>query len=203
MVLSVESAAICLLPFRMNTDNSMHSKGHASPGRKRRIVIPFRAVFKWLVRLRRSPRAVAGGFALGVFVAFTPTMGFQIVVAIFLATFLNLNRPAAIIPVWITNVATMAPIYTFNYWVGSLFWSGPPVAEVYKTLASIGAQLVTLDFWEFGRQLETMLGLSSTMAIPLLIGSVIVGLISAALTYLAALGIIHLILTKRRNKQLL
>jgi len=186
----------------MASDNNSQSKGNDStPDRKKRIIIPFRALFKWLVRLRRSPRAVAGGFALGVFVAFTPTMGFQIVIAIFLATFLNLNRPAAVITVWITNLATMAPIYTFNYWVGSLFWSGPPVAEVYKTFVSIGAQLVKMDFWEFGRQFETMLGLSGTMAIPLLIGSVMVGLISAALTYLAAIGIIHLILDKRRKKQ--
>jgi uncharacterized protein (DUF2062 family) len=58
-----------------------------------------------------------------------------------------------------------------------------------------------MDFWEFGRQFEIMLGLSGTMAIPLLIGSVVVGLISAALTYLAAIGIIRLILDKRRKKQ--
>jgi uncharacterized protein (DUF2062 family) len=144
---------------------------------------------------------VAGGFALGVFLAFTPTIGFQLVLAVFLATVLNLNRPAAMLTVWITNVATMAPIYTFNYWVGSLFWSGPPVLEVYQTFAAIGTQLVKLDFWEFGSQFETMLGLSSSMAIPLIIGSTIVALIAAALTYLVSLAVISLLLTRRRRKQ--
>lgn len=185
----------------MGTDDSPRSGGTHPPQKKRRIVIPFRALFKWLVRLRKSPRAVAGGFALGVFVAFTPTIGFQIILAIFLATFLNLNRPAALLTVWITNVATMAPIYTFNYWVGSLFWSGPPVSEVYRTFAVIGTQLVKMDFWEFGRQFETMLGLSSALAVPLFIGSVIVGLIAAALTYLISFALISMLLSRRQKRQ--
>ncbi len=179
---------------------TLQSRGTISSKKKRRVVIPFRAIFKWLVRLRRSPRAVAGGFALGVFLAFTPTIGFQLVLAVFLATFLNLNRPAAMMTVWITNVATMAPIYTFNYWVGSLFLSGPPVSEVYQTFASIGAQLVKMDFWELGTQFETMLGLSGAMAIPLILGSIIVGLIAAALTYLGSFALISLLLNRRQKR---
>jgi len=180
---------------------TLQSRGTSSSGKKRRIIIPFRAVFKWLVRLRRSPRAVAGGFALGVFLAFHPPIGVQLVLAVFLATVLNLNRPAAMLAVWITNVATMAPIYSFNYWVGSLFWPGPPVLEVYQTFAAIGGQLVKMDFWEIGPQFETMLGLSSTMVIPLVIGSVIVGLGAALLTYLGALAMISLLLARRQKRQ--
>ena len=183
----------------MASGNTPHSGGTHRPQNKRRIVIPFRAVFKWLVRLRKSPRAVAGGFALGVFIAFTPTIGFQLVLAIFLATAFNLNRPAALLTVWITNVATMAPIYTFNYWVGSLFLPGPPVAEVYGTFAAIGAQLVKMDIWEIGRQFETMLGLSGAIAIPLLIGSITVGLIGAGITYLGSMAVIRLALSKRQT----
>jgi uncharacterized protein len=173
------------------------------PKAKQRIVIPFRSVFKWLVRLRRSPRAVAGGFALGVFIAFTPTIGLQIIIVIFLGTLLNLNRPAAIIAVWITNVATMVPIYTFNYWVGSLIWEGPPVTEVYGTFAAMGAQLVTLNFWDFWEQFEFMLGLSTSIIIPLLVGSAIVGTACAALTYLLCMSIIRMALIKRQKKRLL
>jgi len=174
-----------------------------SPSGKRRIVIPFRALLKWLARLRRSPRAIAGGFALGAFIAFTPTVGFQIILVIFLTTLFNLNRPAGILSVWITNAVTMAPIYTFNYWVGSFFWSGPPVAEVYKTFAAAGVQLIKMNIWAFKEQFDTMLGLSSTIFIPLLIGSVIVGIIAAALTYLVAISLIYTVLTKRRKKQVL
>jgi len=180
-----------------------NKKNSPAPKGKRRIVIPFRAVFKWLVRLRRSPRAVAGGFALGVFIAFTPTIGLQIIIVIFLGTLLNLNRPAAILAVWITNVATMVPIYTFNYWLGSLVWEGPPVTEVYKIFAAMGAQVVTLDLWDFWEQFEIMLGLSTSIIIPLLIGSFIVGAVCAGITYLVCMSIIRTVLIKRQKKRVL
>jgi uncharacterized protein (DUF2062 family) len=169
--------------------------------RKKRIVLPFRSVLKWLVRLRRSPRAIAGGFALGTFIAFTPTIGFQIGLVILLATAFNLNRPAAIVTVWITNVATMAPIYTFNYWVGSFIWSGPNVSEVYKAFVAITLQLMKMDIWEIKRQFSTVLSLSTEIVIPLTIGSLIVGLIASILVYLLSLSLIYTILVKRVKKQ--
>jgi uncharacterized protein (DUF2062 family) len=174
--------------------------GHS---KRRRIVIPFRALFKWLVRLRRSPRAIAGGFTLGIFIAFTPTIGFQIPLAILLATLLNLNRPAAILSVWVTNAATMAPIYTFNYWVGSLFLSGPPVSEVYKTFMNLAAEVIKIDIWEVYDQFKTVVALGTEIIGPLMLGSVIVGLVAAALTYLLSIALIHTFLKRRRARQLL
>ena len=63
-------------------------------------------ILRSVVRLRGSPRAIAGGLAIGVFVAFMPTRGFQMLFAAFLATLFGANRPAAVLPVWITNPAT-------------------------------------------------------------------------------------------------
>ena len=138
-----------------------------------------------------------------MFIAFTPTLGVQIVLALFIATLINVNRPAAAVTVWITNVATMVPIYTFNYWVGSLIFSGPPVREVYGTFADLGARLVKLEIWNLRDQFEIMLTLSSSIFIPLLIGSLIVGLAAALLTYLSALIIIRAFLRKRSKKRVL
>ena len=169
--------------------------------KRRRVVIPFRSVFKWLVRLRRSPRAIAGGFTLGTFIAFTPTIGFQIPLVIFIATILNLNRPAAVLSVWITNAATMAPIYAFNYWVGSLFLPGPPVSEVYNTFIQLAKELVQIDIWKLRDQFSTMVALSSEIIMPLTIGSIIVGLAAAALSYLASITLIHTLLSRKQKKQ--
>ena len=180
--------------------NSPQSHPKPTKRRRKRIVIPFRSVFKWLVRLRRSPRAIAGGFALGVFIAFTPTIGFQILLVILLTTLFNLNRPAGILSVWITNAATMAPIYTFNYWIGSFFWSGPPIAEVYETFVAITIKLLKLDIWAFKEQFDTILGLSTAIVIPLIIGSFVVGLSAALLVYLCAITLIQTVLEKRKKK---
>lgn len=170
---------------------------------QKRIVIPYRSAIKWLVRLRRSPRAISGGFALGTFIAFTPTIGVQFAIVIFLATIFNLNRPAALITIWITNAATMAPIYTFNYFIGTLLWSGPPVREVYGTFQELAINLLHFEIWDILEQFGTILSLGREIIIPLLIGSTIVGIIAAAITYLISHSLIRYMLARKARKRIL
>lgn len=47
------------------------------------------------IRLRGAPEEIAKGFALGVFVSFTPTYGVQMVTSVVVAGFLGWNRLAA------------------------------------------------------------------------------------------------------------
>lgn len=160
-------------------------------------------MLKWLVRLRRSPKAIAGGFALGTFVAFTPTFGIQIGIVVILATLLNVNRPAALVTIWITNAATIAPIYTFNYWVGSFFFSGPAVSEVYKSFLDLAARLVKMQVWEMLDQFLVVMTMGREIIIPLIVGSTIVGLVAALIVHLLAMVTIRYILVKRNRKRLL
>lgn len=166
-------------------------------------MIPFRPVFRWLVRLRRSPKAIAGGFALGTFVAFTPTVGIQMVIVICLATMLNCNRPAAVLAIWISNPATMAPLYTFNYMVGTFFWPGPPVREVYRSFTRIAAQLLDLGSLDIVEQWRLVRHLSGEILVPLLIGSLLVGLIAAIVVYTLALAIFRWLMIKKANRLVL
>jgi len=169
--------------------------------KRKKYVIPFRATLKWIVRLRRSPRSIAGGFALGTLVAFTPTIGIQIVVVVFLATVLNLNRPAAVVMTWITNVATMAPIYTFNYWVGSLLWPGPSVGEVSQVFMDLAAKLVSMDVLDMLEQFKAVTALSREIIAPLVLGSVVVGLCAALVVYSLSLALIRFLAEKRNARR--
>ena len=171
--------------------------------KKKRIIIPYRPLIKWMVRLRRSPKAIAGGFALGTFVAMTPTMGVQFFIVIFLATLLNMNRPAAFITVWITNIATVAPIYTFNYWVGSFFWHGPSVKEVYGILLDLTAKLMKMNLWDILDQFKVVMNLGQDIIIPLIIGSIIVGAIAAVIVYLMAMSLLRYLVAKRHKGRIL
>lgn len=171
--------------------------------KKKRIIIPYRSVIKWLVKLRRSPQAIAGGFALGTFVAFTPTMGIQFFIVMILATILNMNRPAAFVTIWITNIATVTPIYTFNYWVGSIFWEGPSVKEVYRTFMDLTTKLARMDLWDIVDQFRVIMGLGQEIIVPLIIGSTIVGIAAAVLVYLASLGLIRYLTIRRNRKRIL
>lgn len=168
-----------------------------------KLIIPFRAVIKWLVRLRRSPKAIAGGFAAGTFVALTPTFGIQFGIALVLATAINVNRPAALLTVWITNIATIAPIYTFNYWVGKLIWGGPAVKDVYALFMDLAQKFVTLKMWDMLDQFKILMGLSKEIIIPLLIGSTLVGLVASGLVYLLSMTVIRFLLKKREQQSVL
>ena len=75
--------------------------------------------YERLLRIRGKPNEIALGFALGIFIGLTPTMGFQIVAVVFLATLLKWNRISAVIGVWISNPVTAPFIYSLTYLVGA------------------------------------------------------------------------------------
>ncbi len=170
---------------------------------KRNLLLRIRPVMRWVVKLRSSPRSIAGGLGLGTFIAFTPTIGVQLILAFIIATFLNLNRPAAMIPVWITNPVTVAPIYTFNYWLGVKFWDGPPLSEVSGLFIGIGRTMAHLEFWDIKEQFLAVLQMGKDILIPLVLGSVLIGLVTGLLTYLLSLKLLSVFFTRRSEKRLL
>lgn len=174
-----------------------------TPKRNRNLLIRLRPVIRWVVRLRSSPRAIAGGLAIGTFIAFTPTVGVQIILAVIIATFLNMNRPAAMIPVWITNPLTVAPIYTFNYWLGSQFCSGPPLAEVSDLFIDIGKTMARLEFWNIKEQFMAILQMGKETLIPLLVGSLAIGMVAAGFVYLFSIKILSIFFSRRAQRHLL
>jgi len=170
---------------------------------KRNLLLRIRPVLRWVIKLRSSPRAIAGGLGLGTFIAFTPTVGVQIILALMIATFFNLNRPAAIIPVWITNPVTVAPIYTFNYWLGTKFWDGPPLSEVSGLFIGIGRTMTHLEIWDVKEQFLAVLQMGREVLVPLLIGSVAIGLVTGFLAYALSIKLLSVFFTRRAKKHLL
>jgi uncharacterized protein (DUF2062 family) len=63
-------------------------------------------------------RAISGGLALGVFVALTPTIPFQMLLAAVGSLFFRVNLPIAVAACWITNPVTAVPIYVFSWRLG-------------------------------------------------------------------------------------
>lgn len=174
-----------------------------TPRKNRNLLIRLRPVLRWVIRLRSSPHAIAGGLAIGTFIAFTPTVGVQLILAVIVATFFNLNRPAAMIPVWITNPITVAPIYTFNYWLGSIFVDGPPLSEVSGLFIDIGKTMAKLEFWDIKEQFMAILHMGKETLIPLLVGSIAIGSVIAACVYLFSIKLLSIFFTRRAKRHLL
>ncbi|MBN1521363.1 MAG: DUF2062 domain-containing protein [Candidatus Aureabacteria bacterium] len=65
-----------------------------------------------------SRKSLAGGLALGLFLAFTPTVPFHMVLAAIGAILFRVNLPVAVLVCWINNPFTMYFIYLYDLKLG-------------------------------------------------------------------------------------
>ncbi|MFC1534551.1 DUF2062 domain-containing protein [Thermodesulfobacteriota bacterium] len=76
-------------------------------------------VYERFLKIRGDSKKIALGFALGLFLGVSPSMGFQIGIAVFLAAILKWNKISAAVGVWITNPITAPFIYGLTYLIGA------------------------------------------------------------------------------------
>lgn len=130
---------------------------------------PLRYLYLRFIRMRGSAEEVSRGMALGIFIGMTPTMGVQMPIALFFAMLFKENKIAAILGVWISNPVTVIPIYTFNFQVGKYL---------------LGTRDVKMpQFSSFNEIIE----LSYDFLLPLTIGSLLTGIVTAAIAYVVTL----------------
>lgn len=99
---------------------------------------PMKAIklaFYWLIKIEGDPRSIALGFALGIFIGMTPTMGFQMPIAVFFAIPFGLNKISSAAGVWITNPVSAPIIYPINYLVGVKLFNIDISSEIFSDLS--------------------------------------------------------------------
>lgn len=136
------------------------------------------------------PHRLALGIAIGIFVAFTPTIGFQMMIAMFLAWLLRANKAIGVTVVWITNPATIVPIYYPCYVIGRFLLQHRPVGfRWWRELAKPpeGWWDGVVFFWNKFTQI----------AVPLWVGCLIVGTVLGYLSYRISLSAISAYRMKR------
>lgn len=101
------------------------------------------------------PHRLALGVAIGVFVTFMPTIGFQMVMVVALAWLFGANKLAGLPVTWISNPATLVPIYYPAYRLGKWILGGPPVKmQWWKELAKPPDSALEAVRFYWGRMLE-------------------------------------------------
>ncbi|MFW6169575.1 MAG: DUF2062 domain-containing protein [Planctomycetota bacterium] len=142
-----------------------------------------RGVAKWAIGFHGSPPQVGLGMAVGVFVAFFPTLGFQMIMAALLATLLRANRTAAVASVWLSNPFTALPMYMTTYLVGRFFL---PAYEPIKVKVRLRAVLFDDEgeWLNLAMQFRELYSLGGEVLVPLLVGGFVVGLPVAIVAYL-------------------
>ena len=94
---------------------------------KENLASIIRRLYERFIMIRGEPREVALGFALGVFIGMTPTVGVQTPIAIFIAALFKWSKLSAAIGVWISNPLTVPLIYGVTYITGAKLLSLDPV----------------------------------------------------------------------------
>ncbi len=122
-----------------------------------------------------SPHRIALGVAIGTFVGFTPTVGFQTIIAIALAAACRVNKLAAIPMVWITNVVTAVPIYALCHHIGAGLVGTAGPMEPFPTFGF--AHMLEFSFWADIATWVTRVGAE------LWTGCLLVGFIGATISY--------------------
>jgi uncharacterized protein (DUF2062 family) len=64
-----------------------------------------------LLRLEDTPHRIALAFAIGLFIAFSPFLGFHTLIALAVGFLTRLSRAALLIGAYLTNPWTLAPLY--------------------------------------------------------------------------------------------
>jgi uncharacterized protein (DUF2062 family) len=128
-------------------------------------------------------RSSAGAFAVGLFMAFVP-VPFQMVLAAGAAILFRVNLPLSAVLVWVTNPVTIPPIFFFAYLVGTWVLGTPSSVEGFEFTLAWFKHGMLEDIWE-----------------PLLLGSLICGVVSSLLGYAVIRGLWRLNAVRQWEKR--
>lgn len=134
-----------------------------------------------VLHLHESPHRTALAFAVGIFIAFSPTYGLHTISAVFCAWAFRLNVVALMAGAFVNNPWTVVPILAATFWTGFHVMGmpeGAPVQWNQLTLEGLYAQI-------------------QTYALPFFVGGTVLSLLGTVLAYPVAYWIVAQARTRR------
>jgi uncharacterized protein len=137
-------------------------------------------VYLWhrLKRLRHHPHSVALGFAIGVFISFTPFLGLHLAFCVGMSILLRVSILASLVGQTVGNPATLPFIWLSSYQLGNVLLNRQASA------ASADMSTLVQKFFSF----ETV----GSIFLPLMTGGFVLGLVFACLSY----AVIYYVMTR-------
>ena len=160
------------------------------------------------IRLRRlpdTPEKIARGIAAGVFMSWTPLFGLHMLAAVLLARVVRGNMVAGLLGTFFGNPLTFVPIAAVSLGLGRKILGAPPGRDTVHGDASLGG--VGNDIWDNVIALFTpakadwsgVAAFYDTLFLPYLVGGLLPGLISAAVSYAVFVPLIGAYQARRRK----
>lgn len=143
-----------------------------------------------ILGVQDTPHRIALGVFLGLLIGWTPTLGFQIVLYLAVATLLRANKVSGVPFVFISNPISAGPLYYFAWLVGAwlLNLGQPPASPAPVTAEGVPTTDVSKSIWEIGfTELEFWTRLwheLASLGIELWFGSLVMGIVSGVPAYI-------------------
>jgi len=128
----------------------------------------FRATVIQILRIDDTPHRTAMTFAVGVFLGISAFIGLHTPIALALAWIFRLNRAVILSGVFVNNPWSIIPIYTFSTWIGTVLL-GTDIKVSGIDWGRINSETIVNDLGQF--------------VLPFVVGTTVVGLFSAVLSY--------------------
>ena len=126
--------------------------------------------FRAIRMLSGTPHSIALGTAIGLFVAWTPTVGIHMILVIALAVLFRANKAASLIAVYVSNPLTIVPMYWVEYKLGAIVMDQHLSYEELKEIVH--------SHWT-----EALWKLCVDLAVPMWLGGTVLALVCAVPGY--------------------
>ncbi|MBI9015983.1 MAG: DUF2062 domain-containing protein [Phycisphaerae bacterium] len=155
---------------------------------KKRII---RFVVHNILHIDDTPHRLALGVGVAFFIAWTPTIGFQMALVLLLAPLFKANARVGLPLVWISNPVTAAFIYYPNYRVGKYilekfgyvssteinFKSITEILTLPTSEGGVFSQIFNMEYW------QGIVSFLAKIGLELWAGSIIIGIILGVIMY--------------------
>lgn len=136
------------------------------------------------IHAEAEEHAIAGGFAAGVFMSFTPFLFLHTAGALLLAFLFRWSKVAAVAGAWVNNPYTIPFVFYGCAWFGGLLL-GRPIGKI------------RLESWDFTSLMST----AKPIFLPLLLGTTVIGAAAAGLAYFIVYRVAVRIKSAHRKSQ--
>jgi len=156
---------------------------------------PIKDLVKKLLHIEDTPERTALAYSIGVFLGFSPFLGFHTLLGIAIAFLFKLNRVAVLLGAWSNIPWWLVPYYMVATWMGMWLMGFKINKSTFKEMFRTGVEqgFIGSDFWS---QVASQWGL----LLSFMIGSLILAALLSLIAYPLSLRWIKFYRLKKRKR---
>jgi len=156
---------------------------------------PIKDLVKKLLHIEDTPERTALAYSIGVFLGFSPFLGFHTLLGIAIAFLFKLNRVAVLLGAWSNIPWWLVPYYMVATWMGMWLMGFKINKSTFKEMFRTGVEqgFIGSDFW-------SQIASQWSLLLSFMIGSLILAALLSLIAYPLSLRWIKFYRLKKRKR---